>query len=252
MATPNKRTRSGLVTGRTYTDTRPRGEAPWSPTEDTPVLTVSVAEMDSASVLIEEEVILDLFDPALHAQALSALAAGDAERFLFLSKGNTYHLDVVLQNLPLLKAKGLYETALLSALIGTWTNHAHYSMGVLHWLITCADRGALLRAGNSLPGPGPFTVYRGVGGRGPARRVRGLSWTASRDRARWFAGRTGLWRLADPAVYAARVPREHVLAYTNERKEKEFLIAFPRAIEPKLVERIDPIQMGVNSIEVLD
>jgi len=39
-----------------------------------------------------------------------------------------------------------------------------------------ADRARLRALGDALPGPGPFTLFRGVAGRGAKRRVRGLSW----------------------------------------------------------------------------
>jgi hypothetical protein len=86
-----------------------------------------------------------------------------------------------------------------------------------------ADRAKFLAAGDELPGPGPFTVYRGVAGCGKARRIRGLSWTLSLQRAAWFANR---FRLADPAVYRLTADDAQVLAYLNTRyrNEEELLI----------------------------
>jgi hypothetical protein len=59
--------------------------------------------------------------------------------------------------------------------------------------------------GDLLPGTGPFTVFRGVSGRGRARRIRGLPWTSSLSQAAWFAARgTGI----DPAVYRTMLDRD--------------------------------------------
>jgi hypothetical protein len=97
-----------------------------------------------------------------------------------------------------------------------------------------ADRARLRAAGDPLPEP-PFTLYRGVAGRGPARRVRGFSWTASRERGPWFADRfTSL--LHDPAVYTITVGEESILAYVNERQEEEFIV--------------DPLALGHRPVRV--
>jgi hypothetical protein len=99
------------------------------------------------------------------------------------------------------------------------TNHAHWALSELHELFQSADRKALRAAGDPLPGPGPFTVYRGVSGEEPEeRRIRGLSWTTSVDRAREFAER---FDGPDPAVYEAVIKARHVLAYVNWEKEEE-------------------------------
>jgi hypothetical protein len=66
--------------------------------------------------------------------------------------------------------------------------------------------------------------------------VRGLSWTASLDRARFFARRYP--KLANPAVYRVTAATEHVLAYTNERKEEEFFVTLPKNTSPLLHKRL--------------
>ncbi len=89
-----------------------------------------------------------------------------------------------------------------------------------------ADRERLRAAEGPLPGPGPFTVYRGVAGRGRQRNVRGFSWTGTLDLARWFAGRAAyvFSRLADPTVFVLTVPVDAVLFYTNDRQEDEYVL----------------------------
>lgn len=137
--------------------------------------------------------------------------------------------------MPLLKELDLYERGLLHALIASRTNN-YVPREKIPWLIEHADRAKLLAAGDPLPGSDPFLLYRGVAGRGSARRVRGLSWTSSLDRARFFARRYP--QLHDPAVFRVTVSAEQVLAYTNERKEEEFLVLLPKRTRPVLHERV--------------
>jgi hypothetical protein len=162
----------------------------------------------------------------LHAQAREFLNSRNVIRFLCLG-ANTESLALVAMNARFLRARGLYEAALLHALTGTRTNNAGWSAQLLRSLVANADRARLRAAADPLPGPGPFTVYRGVAGRGAQRRVRGLSWTFSLPGAAWFARRSGfLYGLPDPAVYRVTVHDGQVLAYANEsfRHEEELLV----------------------------
>jgi len=168
-------------------------------------------------------------------QAIADLERRDVEGFLSRATGNEYWIDLLAANVPLLKELDVYERGLLSALIASRTNN-YVHRGTIPWLIERADRTKLRAAGDLLPGPGPFTVYRGVAGHGRARHVRGLSWTASLDRARFFARRYPT--LHNPAVFRVTVSAKHVLAYTDERKEEEFLVTLPKATRPELHERL--------------
>lgn len=142
---------------------------------------------------------------------------GDSRRLFDLS------LDEISVNRTVLKARGVFERALLDSFVRT--NHAHWALSELHELFESADRKALRAAGDPLPGPGPFTVYRGVSGEEPEeRRVRGLSWTTSLDRAHEFAER---FNGRDPAVYEVVIEARHVLAYINWQEEEEFIVLLP-------------------------
>ena len=93
-------------------------------------------------------------------------------------------------------------------------------------LFRVADR-ARLRALAPPPGPGPFTLYRGVAGQAPRRRIRGFSWTDDPERAWWFAR----WlQLGNPAVYRTMVQAEAVLAFIGDREEREFVIFPPSKV----------------------
>lgn len=113
-------------------------------------------------------------------------------------------------------------------------NHLFWPLCTLKALFHAADRARLLAVGHPLPASDSYTLYRGVAGRGAARRITGLSWTRSRERAEWFASR---FALPDPAVYQALVPRKDVYAYTNERQEDEFIVILPKSVRPERLHR---------------
>lgn len=69
--------------------------------------------------------------------------------------------------------------------------------------------------------PDVLTIYRG------GQTKRGLSWTVSEDKARWFAERFD--RDGKHQVFKGTVPKNKVYAYLNERKEQEIVV------DPKFV-----------------
>jgi hypothetical protein len=137
---------------------------------------------------------------------------------------NCRELEFVVENLAVLREAGMFERAFLAAFTGTRTNNLHWRLDELASLFRCCDRDRLRAAGDPLPGPGPFTLYRGVAGRGARRRLRGFSWTDDVEQARWFATR---FQLAHPAVVEITVDESAVLASVNDRQEREFVIGLP-------------------------
>jgi len=171
---------------------------------------------------------LDPIPSKFRDKAIAALEEGNSIGFL-LPASNEYHLDLVYRNQGALLKRGIYEPALLDALIDTRVNNHRWPMDDLRFMFERANRDRLLSAGDPLPGPGPFTIFRGVAGKGRARRVRGLSWTGSQEKAQWFARRL---YLPDPAVFQVTVGIEDVLAYSNEREEQEFIVLLPDSAKP--------------------
>jgi len=170
---------------------------------------------------------LSTVEPQLIELAKKALAEGN----IFGVMGympNTSRLAFVVDNFPVLKERGVYEEALLDAYTGTRTNFSRWSFDLINYLFELADRKKLLECGEPLPGDGPFTVYRGVSGRGAARRIRGMSWTGSIERAIWFAKR---FVFEKPAVFKATVEKRLVYAFCNDRKEEEFLVKIPPGLK---------------------
>lgn len=184
---------------------------------------VTLADVNS----IVAEADLSLVPPPLHEQAREALRQRDVAGF-FVTTDNMRSVDLLWDNIGPLRALGVYEVALLGALTAPRVNLSHVPLSYLHMLMGIADRTRLLAAGDPLPGAGPFTLYRGVAGRGRARRVRGLSWTTSHARAAWFAQRGQMLGLPDPAVFEMTVEASTVYAYTNQREEQEFVVIPPR------------------------
>jgi hypothetical protein len=154
--------------------------------------------------------------------SVTAAERGDVEgAMVYLC--NTLRLAFVLDNIAWLKSLGKYEKTLFDSYTITRLNFQGWQLALLKQLFNMADRPALLAAGDPLPGAGPFTVFRGVAGKGAKRRLRGISWTADRDRAIWFAKRFAGRGLETPAVFCAVITAAQVYAYTNDRKEQEFL-----------------------------
>ena len=177
------------------------------------------------------DVDLRRFPPTLRDKAYKDLEARDILGFLSTAD-NTQSLYIVVDNLVALRVRGLFEQALLHAWTATRTNNRNWSTARIRHLFTIANRAKLHTAGDPLPGPGPFTLYRGVAGRGAARRIKGISWTACFERAKWFAER---YSLPDPAVFTVQAKVRDVLAYMNDRNEEEFLVLLPRHVKPRRV-----------------
>lgn len=76
--------------------------------------------------------------------------------------------------------------------------------------------------------PEEITVYRGISGDG---KVKKLSWTLSEKKAHWFADR---WSMQG-SVYRAKIRKEDVFAYFDERGEKEVVL------DPKKLFKIEKL-----------
>jgi hypothetical protein len=168
---------------------------------------------------------LDPIPDCLRSQAIEALRSRNAVGFL-AKANNEYGLELVLHNIDVLQSLGIYESALLEAFVGPRTNNYRWSLALLRQLFNLANPARLRALGDPI-GEGPFTIYRGVAGHGPAARIRGLSWTASLERAWRFATRFAC--LPFPRVFRTIVSKSSVLAYLNEsgRHEQEYIVFLP-------------------------
>lgn len=110
-------------------------------------------------------------------------------------------------------------------------NFRDWPQSMIDRLFLVANRGRMRLAGAPVPDQPDFRLYRGVAGRGRARRPRGWSWTSSLDVACWFAMRYGL---ANPGVVEADVANEEVLTFLPDRGEDEFLCRPEKALPLRL------------------
>jgi len=184
---------------------------------------------------------LDLVSEPLRDQARHAFETGNACGFV-CTVSNTDSMALVVDNLGALQARGIYEACLISAYTGTRTNLRGWDQRVIVTMFSLADRDRLRAAGCPLPCTGPLTLYRGIAGRGPARRTRGISWTASLPSACWFAARYP--HLENPAVVSVTVSASEVLCYTNDRKEEEFILMPPEKVRRL---RLSPEQLAEHA-----
>jgi len=139
-------------------------------------------------------------------------------------------LAFVFDNRLVLIDLGMFERALVTAFTACRMNNHVWHATDIERLFNKCDREKLWAVGTEPPPGDRWVVYRGVAGSRGQRKVRGLSWTSSRDQACWWATRFGL---PDPAVYSATVARQEVYCYTDDRREAEFIC------RPKRCSRVD-------------
>jgi hypothetical protein len=170
---------------------------------------------------------LRLIHPLLWQRARDLLEGRSARDFLDLVPAKR-QIELVSDNLVVLRRLGIYEEALLVAWTAPEHSLRHVPLSRLLKLIRVADRWKLRAAGMPLPGRGPYVLFRGVAGQPKVRRERGVSWTSKPEIAAWFARRSP--DLRDPAVYQLTVEKKYVLAYWNEHDQDEYLIDLPRTL----------------------
>jgi len=211
----------------------------------------AVIEMNPGQCMSDLKLDLSLVYSNFHRQAVRYFDEGDAEGLL-APMVSAARLTFVFNNRYALRGRGIYAKALLFAM--TSMNTSHWERRTIdHLLNDIVDRDELRKAGDELPGSGPFTVYRGVSGRGRNRRVRGLSWTDSLDIACYFAS-VRYDHLPVGSVYSATVGTDEVYAYLNEnegRGEQEF-IARPIAYRRMALQNREILERGYRySAEIL-
>ena len=151
--------------------------------------------------------------------------------------GNHEYFDFVFDNIPQLAAAELLEAAVIAAWISINPNMGRLPQpSTMRRLWSSCDRDKLMAAGNPLPSGNEFELYRGVPDASYLASIPGISWTSSIDIARKFAQSIGLYDHPHPAVFRLVVPRNRVIAYTDEREEKEFIVDIWEGATPERVE----------------
>src|SRR6266446_6509327 len=68
----------------------------------------------------------------------------------------------VSNNAAELMRAGVFERCFAQSLVRTWMGNGSVDTSRLKFLLRCADRKKLQALADPLPGPGPFTIWRGV------------------------------------------------------------------------------------------
>lgn len=102
----------------------------------------------------------------------------------------------------------------------------------LSW-IRAADKDKLMDKGelkkyNAFPEI--LTVYRGCG---TMKALRGMSWTLSEEKARWFADRFATGQ--GGVTYRAKIRKEDIVAYMNNRGEQEVIVDYRKIFDVEQV-----------------
>jgi hypothetical protein len=153
--------------------------------------------LDAQGATIDEDGLrVDLVVPAHRARAIQYFAAGDFHSLFGMPfMYDACPLDLFTRNAGLFHRRGLYEEGLVRAQRAR--RHPGWHPETLRWLLVVADRARLREASDPLPGPGPFTVYRGLI---DSRGRRGLSWTQNLDVAACYAASSGGRTATEPAI----------------------------------------------------
>lgn len=169
-------------------------------------------------------------------RAAEAIERRDGTAFGVALYNSPAYIALTVNRLRLV-ACGMYEAALIEAYTGCKVSFHGVPAADLAGLFEGADRERCMAVGDPLPGAGPFTVYRGVAGKGNKRRVRGWSWSGSLDVACWFAHRFAEF-IGSPAVWTATATAEEIYCYTNELNEDEYIVqpAKPKPVRLTLAE----------------
>ena len=170
---------------------------------------------DSLRDALRRALDLTLFPEIAEERAIDAIRNMDAIKFLALAPPE-HRLTILYQNQDIIGRCNIMEDAFARAAfyyrVGNSQDHA-----ILGSLIPRLNRVRLKKLSSSLPGVGPWTIYRGVAGKGRARRERGYSWTLDHERAQYFAGRSA--DLDSPSILRAVVQEKHILFYSDIKKD---------------------------------
>ena len=81
---------------------------------------------------------------------------------IFIKMSSKDWMAYVSDNMDELIDEGVYENFLLKAYTGCTLNYHNWDLHELQWMFEMAEKDKLFQAGDPLPGPSPFTIYRGV------------------------------------------------------------------------------------------
>ena len=163
-----------------------------------------------------------------------ALDRDDVAACLF-TMGSHEYMHFLVKNFHELIGKPVYTELFVNAYTGVQFNTRKIEARTLELLFSLVDRD---KARAIFPSPVdlPEKIYRGVSGHGRARRIRGYSWTGDIEKAKWFATR---YPLFSPAVLEVDPSGVEIVAYSNDRKEDEYICVVPDDVQPKTILKLE-------------
>jgi hypothetical protein len=160
-----------------------------------------------------------------HRDAL-AVAGALARRENFCGYIPSQAFEFILLNACALRSQGALEDAWLDAYLNQ-SHFADHGFEVVKAIFDMCDRSRL-QAAKAVDGPiaiarsGRVSLFRGCAG--PVHHL-GMSWTASLDKAIWYAAhKAAYYDQTNLAVYAATVALEEIYCRLD-RNEEEFIVA---------------------------
>lgn len=150
-------------------------------------------------------------------------AKGDVGGVLSSMDSHMY-FDFIFDNIIAIRCCGLIKEFVSYAYVGTKNNLSSYPLNLFRHLFSFCNKDALRKLNDPFEVKPFYDLYRGVSGKGRARRLRGYSWTSSLDTAKFFSIRMNL---ANPSVFTTRVKYDDIYFYTNNREENEFVCHIP-------------------------
>lgn len=151
---------------------------------------------------------------------------------VFVCMENHQYFEFLSYNLWSIINMGLLEEFVVAAYIAPQYNLTNVPFSFLQFVFNCCDKEKTRNLGEKFPFQDSYVVYRGVSGVGRKRRLRGFSWTASFEKAKWFAERFGLEK---PMVYKTEIHFDDIYYYSNGRHEQEYVCDISRDVRLKRV-----------------
>jgi len=124
---------------------------------------------------------------------------------------------------------GLPNPAYREIMDNVW-NHDHWQLKNVAPGGTRQIRRMMASAEFPIPLKGDVTIYRGAAGVTPAKAVKGLSWTTSREVACWFAYNWVSRRYANKLVLTATVSASDIIYWSNDCDEREVVLRGPPSL----------------------
>jgi hypothetical protein len=164
--------------------------------------------------------------------AEEALAQGNASRFVYLNE-RPYRFEAFMEAIAAraVDEEETFNTLLSSVWMDSENIHAYVEEWKSVWKLSnpaliMSDEDRVIF--DSLPAT--ITIYRGLDN--VTGTLEGMSWTVSKERAKWFAKR---FSAVEPVIASVTIAKDKIYAYLGGRNEEEIVVN-PDDLEDIIVE----------------